>query len=389
MAFVARSSYKFTRSVYTNSGASLHVLEAGGEMVEWRREGTGANALVDDRVSFNFRVARAVAILLVFTGHFGTGIAFFWVPVSIGLFVFGFSSAYFTSAKYHGRFQMAAYWKKKLYRLGPKLLVTDLFLLVLFILRGESGILTWQTPVNLLGLTGFLNWMHLANPSPFGAGLWFFTLLLLFYAVYPVLRKLAWSQAALGFVTCLGLVGAVVLNRYVVVGHALWFTAWSFIFGVLVQRVSLKLRPVLGAVTVIVSAAAMLVLNLVLEFKALNFVLIVVASVGTVFWLKDARLPRRLFGPVATVFGSTLEIYFVHSYLFLRLTGRPILDYVVSLICVVVVAWPLNRAASAISDLATRRRPVENLCAGSPGNRCTREDIDEAAERRDPFETGH
>jgi len=49
--------------------------------------------LIDKNASYNFGIAKAVAILLVFTGHFGTGVDFFWIPVRLGLFVFGFSSA--------------------------------------------------------------------------------------------------------------------------------------------------------------------------------------------------------------------------------------------------------------------------------------------------------
>ena len=68
--------------------------------------------------SRNFRFAKALAIVFVFSGHFGTGIPGFWMLVSIGLFVFAFSSAYFTSAKYHEVLDLRAFWKCKLLRLS-------------------------------------------------------------------------------------------------------------------------------------------------------------------------------------------------------------------------------------------------------------------------------
>ncbi len=39
-------------------------------------------------------------------------------------------------------------------------------------------------------MTGFLNWLDIENNSPFGAGMWFLTLLLIFYAFFPFLRLL-------------------------------------------------------------------------------------------------------------------------------------------------------------------------------------------------------
>ncbi len=140
--------------------------------------------------SYNFMLGKVVAIYAVAAAHF-LPLPGDWIAASVGLFVFGFSSGFFTSAKYQDDFQLGRFWWKKLTRLGPDLLVINLFLLVLFLAQGKSGIWTWQTLTSLLGVKGFLTWFGLKNPSPFGAGIWFLTLLLIFYAVYPLLRFVA------------------------------------------------------------------------------------------------------------------------------------------------------------------------------------------------------
>ena len=304
--------------------------------------------LIDKNASYNFGIAKAVAILLVFTGHFGTGVDFFWIPVALGLFVFGFSSAYFTSAKYHDSLRLGPFWRNKLYRLAPNVLVINAFLLALFLVEGRPGIWTLQTPVNVLGLTGFLNWFRLVNTSPFGAGLWFFTLLLLFYATYPILRRLSRSRPALYVTTCASLVAAVVLDHYVTMGHALWLSAWGFVFGVFVQRTGPGGKPVVSAAVGLVLAAAMLALNLALGVKTLNFYFIVAMSACAVLWLKDARLPAWPLRPFGVVSGIILEVYLIHSYLYVPPTGYAFVDYLLSLALVLVVARLLNRVASMI-----------------------------------------
>ncbi|HUU91115.1 MAG TPA: acyltransferase family protein [Phycisphaerae bacterium] len=315
--------------------------------------------MIDKRTSENFDVARAVAILLVVTGHFGTGIALFWVGPTVGLFVFGFSSAYFTSAKYDERLRLGPFWRNKLDRLAPNVLVANAFLVVLLALEGRPGLLTWQSLVHLAGMTGWLNWFGLEIPSPLGAGLWFFTLLLCFYAVYPALRWVGRSRPALGSVVGLALVAAVLLNRYMNMGHALWLTAWSFVLGVFVQRAAVSVRPLVSASVAVGLAAAMLGLNLVWSVKTLNTCLLLAICTCIVLWLKDARLPIRFLRPLRVVSGMLLEVYFVHTYLFVRVTGYAWLDYMVSLACILGASWVLNRVASQIRRLLARSAPAK------------------------------
>ena len=51
------------------------------------------------QTSENFRIAKVVAILIVAVAHFHLGF-YLWIPAAVALFVFGFSSAYFTAEKH-------------------------------------------------------------------------------------------------------------------------------------------------------------------------------------------------------------------------------------------------------------------------------------------------
>src|SRR5471032_2893628 len=143
-----------------------------------------SNAL-DARVSLNFSVAKVVAIFTVLLGHWFSP-SILWIPVTIGLFIFAYSSGYFTARIYGARLDIRRFWVNKLERLGIRYWVTLGFLDVVVMIRG-GRLFHWHTLVHLFGLSGVLNWLDIHNRSGLGAGLWFFTLLLVFYLVYPCL----------------------------------------------------------------------------------------------------------------------------------------------------------------------------------------------------------
>jgi len=116
---------------------------------------------IDQQTSQTFHVLKFCSILMVIFGHFFGEIALSWVPVTVGLIIFSFSSGMFTSMKYDGAFEIKKFWKNKFRRLGVNLLVIDIILLVLFIYKGEKNIWTFHSFINAVGLNGFLNWLHI------------------------------------------------------------------------------------------------------------------------------------------------------------------------------------------------------------------------------------
>jgi hypothetical protein len=150
--------------------------------------GQKMSSRIDQTISRNFHVAKVISILAVIVGHYFGGIL--WVLVTIGLLVFSYSSGFFTFLKYNEDFSKKEFWMKKVERLGIRLVVINVFLMIVFIIQSKSGIWTWHTVINMVGFNGFLNWFRIPNQSPYGAGGWFLTLLLIFYIFYPGIEYL-------------------------------------------------------------------------------------------------------------------------------------------------------------------------------------------------------
>lgn len=181
-------------------------------------------------VSQNFSVAKVLSILKVLTGDCFSEIAL-WVSTTVALFVFGFSSGFFTAAKYSESVSIYIFWRRKIDRLAYHLLVINLFLLIFLMVTAKKGLFSWHTVVSLFGLTGFLNWFKIPNKSPRGLGLWFFTLLLIFYALYPLLSFLNRSKVRACIFILFSIAILTTLHFTIRMGHMLWMTAIAFLLG--------------------------------------------------------------------------------------------------------------------------------------------------------------
>lgn len=296
-------------------------------------------------ISYNFSVAKVLSILMVATGHFFSG-TILWIPTTVALFIFAFSSGYFSAAKYVGAFSVRKFWRAKIVRLGYSLAVIDLFLLMLFLFEGRGGIFSWKTLVAMAGLNAVLPWMGIPYRGPFGYGLWFLTVLWLFYLAYPVIERI--NRERLRAVLFIGLMLAVTtgLNFTVLVGYELWLTVFGFLFGCFVAGTPARL-PFSWAFGLLAGCvAAMLALNGFWHVHAFNYFLILAASVAVCAVLLAKRLPDRL-SPFATLLsGCVMEIYLIHSYLFVHFRIPVILDYLVSIALIVLVA----KALAALRD---------------------------------------
>lgn len=299
-------------------------------------------------VSLNFSVAKVIAIFTVVAGHWFTGTVL-WIPVTFGLFIFAFSSAYFTSRAYGTEVKRRQFWRKKFERLGPRYWLIMSFLVLILLFKGKS-LLHWHSLIHYLGLSGFLNWFDIPNQSALGAGLWFFTLLLLFYIGYPYLAELCKSKSVAFVTTIIASVATLFLEMNVKVGHELWLTLLGFILGVAFglhdPHVSAKSATVLTGFL----CTTLLVLNLFSDYKQLNSVLILGASVSISIMLTRIKLPEsKEIGRIAEFEAYLLEIFLIHTYLFIRFTGISALDFFVSLILIVSIAITLNGIISRLS----------------------------------------
>ena len=297
--------------------------------------------------SFNFQIAKVLGILIVATAHFFPD-TMLWVPSSVALFIFGFSSAYFTHLKYSQHFDAFPYWTNKVIRLGYPLLVINVFLLVVSSIVSSRTIWVWQTPLHIVGLSGLLDWLHIDNASPLGNGMWFFTLLLVFYGVYPLLRMANQHAVSSLLLLLIALAGMSYCHVQYPVGYYLWPTAFSFIFGVYIAGHPLRLPIPVYILGGVVSVFLMGMLNFLLRVNAYNFFLIMAASALFSVWLREAILPAWLLRPTGYLSDIVLEIYLIHTYLFFIFTGSKFADYVLSMCVILLTAKLLQHATIRI-----------------------------------------
>lgn len=318
---------------------------------------TPVPAVITRDLSRNFSFAKVIAILTVTTGHWFTG-TILWIPVTFGLIVFAFSSGCFTSAIYGADVDRGRFWRKKLERLGLRYWVVLGCIALVADLPGKT-FWHWQSVVHLAGLTGVLNWLRIQNESTLGAGLWFFTLLLLFYLTYPYLAQAARSWRGAVAMLVGGFVLAVCLEENLKVGHELWLTAYAFIAGVAWGAHRPRLQAAWALALTLSLWGALLVLNL-LGIKQLNTVLLAAGGLSVAVWLSVARLPRwAIIDRIAVLDRYVLEIFLVHTYLFIRPTGSGAANFLLSMLLVVGVAILLGQGVDRLAARVFRERRTD------------------------------
>lgn len=304
---------------------------------------------VSASVSLNYSVAKVIAIFTVLAGHWFTG-TILWIPVTFGLFIFAFSSGYFTSRIYGDDIDRKKFWRKKLERLWLRYWVILIFLTLVVALKGGT---VWHphTLVHFFGLSGVLNWFFIRNGSGLGAGLWFFTLLLIFYLAYPSLAAASRSKRGALALSASASAAALFLADRVVVGHELWLTALGFILGVAYGAHEPRLKAASAAAAAIAGCGVLLVLNAA-GHKGLNTAMIAAVSAALAMWLSKAKFPEwKALASVAKLEKYLLEIFLIHVYLFVHPTGNAVADLALSVALVLAVAVVLYEVAQR---LATR-----------------------------------
>lgn len=297
-------------------------------------------AISRQQISDNFTLAKFLSIIIVATGHFFKDLPI-WVLDTVGLFIFAFSSGYFTSIKHNKNLPLKVFWIAKLKRLGPPLIVINLFLCALFLIQGREGIWHPHTLLGITGLTGLLNWLGIKNQTPYGAGLWFMTVLIIFYLVYPILAKsLKTTHAALIFLLLSAFV-CTLGHLYASPPYMLWPTIFGFCLGTVAGKIDWHPRLRWSILLGVASLIIMLALNAA-GFRQFNVLTIVFIAIASVAFLLSFPLnpPVDRFNLLC---GSILEIYLIHGYLFVRPSEWPVwLSYLVSMSIVLLVSVALN-----------------------------------------------
>lgn len=317
-----------------------------------QRVTTNDNA-IDKDISRNFSFAKVVAIYTVVLGHWFSG-TILWIPVTVGLFIFAFSSAYFTAIKYPDNMDLGYFWIQKLKRLGISLIVILIFLSCLLISKG-SVVYHWHTVVHFFGLSGFLNWFSIPNQSALGNGLWFLTLLLIFYIIYPLLSRLNNIPILSELFAIAAVLSAIFLESTVKVGHELWITSLAFILGVFYAKRSVTVSDKSLVFLIITACALLLALNILAQVKQLNALLILLTCLSVALFLIRGKIPEtRIMMRIVKLEKNILEVFILHTYLFLDIFQNKLIDLILSLIVIFYVSKALCFISSMILSYIKR-----------------------------------
>jgi hypothetical protein len=316
-----------------------------------------------DHISYNFHFAKVAALFAVIVGHYAqaghfTSSSFLWIPTQVGLYVFGFSSGYFTSLKYRGGFSISGFWKAKVPRLLAPLLVIDVFLIILLLIRGEANVFHWQSVPAWFGLTGVLRWFDITRVTPFGNGLWFFTLLLLFYGLFPLIERINRSRSHGLWFVVVSLFAAMVLQRLVPLGVTFWETAWFFILGAYCGRHLEVMSWKVSAAFIAVCSGMLPLARYGLQIPWMTPPLVMGLGLGMVWLVTSTSLPL-MGGKVITVLsGVMLEMYVIHTYLFVfGWSGSWLLDLLLSLGIIAAASISLHPAGKWLGSRVVRALP--------------------------------
>lgn len=305
-------------------------------------------------ISYNFSASKVLAILLVVTAHYFSG-NLLYIPTTVALFVFAFSSGYFSILKYHGDFSIGKFWKAKLTRLGYSLAVTNGFLLLLFLFQKRTEIFSWDTLLGIFGFNVILPWIGLRYHSPFGNGLWFLAVLWLFYITFPAIERVNRNPKSALLFILLMLSITTYLNFTVVVGYALWMTLFAFPFGTYVATIKTRLPFAWASAILVGSTATMLALNKAWDIHAFNYYLIFIAAVAVCNILLVYRLPDMLSPISLMLSGCIMEIYLIHTYLFIDSVSSPFIGFAASALLIILVAKFLSAIRERLKSAIERK----------------------------------
>lgn len=310
-------------------------------------------------ISSSARVFKPIAIFCIAFGHFydvskiHIGVLDYWWNISsIALIYFTISSAYFTGIKYNDNLEVKKYIVNKVYRIGIKLVLANLFISLLSIARGRDGIFNAYSIVHFLGLSGFLNWFNIPNHSRLGAGMWFLTLLFIFYAAYPILRKIYQDKTKSIVFTFISLLILIVLDKKIRMGHMLWITMSGYFIGLFFSRQNLThwvgcIKNISLLFIVIISHVILNILNI----KLLNGSLLIAAA--TMIFILSSNLV--FYTTIVNIFrpldSCIFEIFIIHSYLFFYPTDIFVLNCIISFSIIIFIAIGLNFISKKIVQI--------------------------------------
>lgn len=298
--------------------------------------------------SETYTTLKVLFIFIVVAGHYFKEVTLIWVPVAIGLMFFAYTSAFFTTLKYNGLFSKKVYWLQKICRIGVNLLIINLFtgLLCIFL---KTDIWSWQAPIHFLGLTGFLEWLHVVPISnPFGGGRWFLTILFLFYFTYPYLNQFFTKNIYIHLLLFCCVVVNFFFNKF---SLNFGITSCAFIYGFYRVKIDFNVTKKISLSLTFFLVTLYIILNLCLKNKQFNFLLLFAVFCFFVLSAENIVLPKFVNTISGFLSKSLLEIYLIHGVLFIKVTAIEQLDFLLSLILIVLCSVFLSYTSTLLKNV--------------------------------------
>ena len=202
------------------------------------------------------------------------------------------------------------------------------FFFSFFVIQNHPSIFVWQTIPSLIGMNGFLAWFKLGNPSPFGRGLWFFTLLILFYLFYPLLAFIYKKRTTASLFILFSLILTTIFQYLLPMEHMLWVTLFAFIFGSYFYNYRINISFMIILLIFVLSSLLLILFNTVIIYKDFNYLFILISSIAISISLTKIKVPYIILNKLLLLSGCVIHIYFIHDYLFVRsFTRFPLIDY--------------------------------------------------------------
>lgn len=317
---------------------------------------------IDTRFSRNAGMLKVLSILAIAFGHFAAQypeplpfLQHWWVISAVGLIVFSYTSALFTAIRYESDFDLRAFWGRKLMRLGVPFTIINLLLLVVFLAEGREGLLSLQTLASWLGLRGFWTWFGIAQVGPYGAGLWFLTVLIMFYIAYPLLDRMNRVSLTSNVFTLVAVGVLLVLDRTVPMGHTLWITVAGFFLGVCDARHGRPLSYSVAAMLLVLTGLAMVSLRFFVGSSVLSGLLMLVAARLLVDVFRYIHIPVFVKDLLLPLSPMVLAIYISHTYLFFFPTHLFLFDLAVSLFFILSFAFVVSLVSRLVLAAGAKR----------------------------------
>ena len=199
------------------------------------------------------------------------------------------------------------------------------------------------------GLSGVLRWLDMERVTPMGNGLWFLTLLWLFYMLFPLLQRLL-GQPLVGGIVVLGwALFSLFLEAYAWQGVFFYTTSWSFVFGCYIglnrQWIDSRTFWIFEGIAI---PTVILIKALVFPHLSGAFLIMLGTLIPLHVMLKYS-LPFASIPAVRWMSSLMLGIYVIHGYLFVRIDYLgSVGSFALTVILILIVAESLTRFSDRI-----------------------------------------